>query len=154
MRILSRRNVASVDLVNVAIGMGSLCVALNYASSEANSKNATATKPPRALNSNFIADAIEASMPAVVNIKMEVRNGFASGQSSGSGFLITSDGLIVTNAHVVAHAKEGNPITITMNDGSKHLGAVHSRDQLSDIALVQISPMTEQRFPIVEFGNC
>lgn len=108
-------------------------------------------KAERMLSTNFIADAIEESMPAVVNIKMDVRQGFQTGQSSGSGFIITEEGLVVTNAHVVAHAKDGNPITITMNDGSKHQGFVHSRDPLSDIALVEIS--SSQIFPTVKFGT-
>jgi len=58
----------------------------------------------RLLSRNFIADAVEKALPAVVNITIE--SGWGS-EASGSGFIIREDGLIVTNAHVVAQAYRG-----------------------------------------------
>jgi len=60
------------------------------------------------LNRNFIADAVDQTAPAVVNIA--VNSGY--GTSAGSGFFITSDGLIVTNAHVVAQTNQYATITV------------------------------------------
>jgi len=54
----------------------------------------------------------------------------------GSGFLVSSDGMIVTNRHVVD--QEGAEYTVFLNDGSKHSASVVARDQLNDIAVIKI----------------
>ncbi|MEQ2180559.1 Serine protease htra2, mitochondrial [Goodea atripinnis] len=57
---------------------------------------------------NFIADVVEKSSPAVVYIEIVGRHPFSGREvpvSNGSGFIISSDGLIVTNAHVVANKR-------------------------------------------------
>ena len=55
--------------------------------------------------------------------------------NTGSGVIVRSDGLIVTNAHVVHGANE---VTVTMDDGSKHRGLVTSIDQVCDLATIKI----------------
>lgn len=60
-------------------------------------------------------------------------------QSSGSGVLITPDGYILTNEHVVGPANEaGKRITIFLPDGRKFPGSVVGADRQSDVALVKI----------------
>jgi len=56
--------------------------------------------------------------------------------SSGSGFIITSDGYIVTNKHVVSDAKA--EYTVFLNDGTKYSGKIIAIDPLEDFALVKI----------------
>ncbi|MNR81987.1 putative serine protease HtrA [compost metagenome] len=53
----------------------------------------------------------------------------------GSGFIIDSKGLVVTNDHVVSKANE---LTVTLPDGRKFKGKVIGRDAASDLALVKI----------------
>ncbi len=48
----------------------------------------------------------------------------------GSGFLVSADGMIVTNRHVVD--QEDAEYTVFLNDGSKHTATVVARDQLND----------------------
>ncbi|KAG9400336.1 Serine protease htra2, mitochondrial [Aphanomyces cochlioides] len=87
------------------------------------------------LSRNFIADAVEKAAPSVVNITIY------SGQmpsSSGSGFIIESTGLIITNAHVVANTTRASSIMVTLANGTKYSGHVHSVDNLSDLALIQL----------------
>jgi S1-C subfamily serine protease len=91
----------------------------------------------RPLSRNFVADAIEIVAPAVVNIMCAVDSFMMTGISSGSGFLFTEDGFVVTNAHVVASSADGR-VVCTMMDGKKVAGSVHSLDLLSDIALVKL----------------
>ncbi|RHY41529.1 hypothetical protein DYB38_010512, partial [Aphanomyces astaci] len=57
---------------------------------------------------NSIADAVEKAAPGVVNITIYSHH---QPTSSGSGFLIDPTGLVVTNAHVVAH--------VTLENGQK-----------------------------------
>lgn len=56
-------------------------------------------------------------------------------QGQGSGFIISSDGYILTNAHVVDNADE---ITVRMNDRSEYQAELIGSDQRSDIALLKI----------------
>ena len=53
----------------------------------------------------------------------------------GSGFIISQDGYIVTNAHVVANFDK---FTIQLNDGSEHQGKLVGRDDLKDVAVIKI----------------
>ena len=78
------------------------------------------------------------------------------GQSTGSGFIITEDGFVVTNNHVVAGSMgaNGNKVTVTMSNGRKYRGRVHSTDKMSDLALVKIEPRRRgERFPVMRLGT-
>jgi len=67
--------------------------------------------------------------------------------SVGSGFLISADGYIVTNEHVVEHATE---IIISMSDGSEYSAVQIGSDHITDIALLKIEGST---FPLIRFGD-
>ncbi|MBI3821979.1 MAG: trypsin-like peptidase domain-containing protein, partial [Planctomycetes bacterium] len=57
-------------------------------------------------------------------------------QGIGTGFVISDDGLIATNLHVIGEAR---PITVQLADGSKHEAtAVHASDRKLDLAIVKI----------------
>jgi len=68
-------------------------------------------------------------------------------RSLGSGFLVSADGYILTNAHVVEGATE---IVITMPGGEKHPGKLIGIDVVSDLALVKIDVNGADH---VELGN-
>ena len=68
--------------------------------------------------------------------------------SLGSGFVIDSDGIIVTNHHVVAGADE---IVATFHDGSKLPAEVVGSDAAIDIAVIRVSP--ESSLSSVSFGD-
>ncbi|HUZ66033.1 MAG TPA: Do family serine endopeptidase [Beijerinckiaceae bacterium] len=57
------------------------------------------------------------------------------GEALGSGFIISSDGFVVTNNHVVENATK---VTITMNDGSTHPAKIVGTDKKTDLALLKI----------------
>src|SRR6478735_2916604 len=74
-------------------------------------------------------------------------------QSLGSGFLVSADGYVVTNNHVIqpdgrAELKE---VTVTMPDGTEYPAEVVGRDAASDLAVLKIS--RGEAFPFVHFGN-
>jgi len=69
-------------------------------------------------------------------------------ESLGSGVVISPDGYVVTNHHVVENAQE---IIITLQGGERHEAKIVGRDELSDIALLKIEGDTD--FPYVKMGN-
>jgi serine protease Do len=58
-------------------------------------------------------------------------------QGAGSGFIISQDGLILTNNHVVEDAKE---ITVTLADKEEYPAKIIGRDPKTDLAVVKIEP--------------
>lgn len=66
----------------------------------------------------------------------------------GSGFFVSSEGLIVTNRHVIED-KEAI-YTVFTNDGKKHKATVIARDPVLDIALLKIEG---NNFPVLSLGN-
>jgi len=71
------------------------------------------------------------------------------GQSMGSGFIIDSNGYIVTNAHVIGDGQYER-ITVSLIDGSNEIGEVLWYDTTLDLAVVKIN---RTGLPTVEFGN-
>src|SRR3989344_2073439 len=73
-----------------------------------------------------------------LNIPQYRQNGTEKKEiGGGSGFLVSSDGLIVTNKHVVN--QNGVEYTVFTNDGKKHIATVVARDPVLDIALIKIT---------------
>jgi putative serine protease PepD len=73
-------------------------------------------------------------LPVVVSI--DVRSSAEGG--TGSGFVVRSDGYILTNNHVVAAAGSSATITVTFNDGSKAPGTVVGTSPSYDLAVVKV----------------
>jgi serine protease Do len=69
----------------------------------------------------------------------------------GSGFLVSSSGLIVTNKHVVDQGDV--EYTVFTNDGKKHTATVVARDPVLDIALIKINPTAGENFPYLTLGD-
>lgn len=66
----------------------------------------------------------------------------------GSGFLVSDDGYIITNRHVVAD--ETAEYTVFLNDGQKHTAAVVARDPALDLAVIKIGG---SGFSYLRFGD-
>lgn len=104
---------------------------------------------------NFVAEVVEACAPAVVyiEIKDSRRLDFFSGKfatvSNGSGFIIKEDGLILTNAHVVA-SRPNSRVEVRLQSGVTYPGVVENLDLQSDLATVRISA---NKLPTIPLGN-
>ncbi len=133
-----------------------------------NESSEIAKAVPRAGAPESFADLVDQLQPAVVNIstKQEVTlgvrlNPFAGTrepitqeqQGGGSGFLISSDGYIVTNNHVIAGGPRGeevNEVTVTLTNQKEYRAKIVGRDVASDLALLKIDATG---LPFVKFAN-
>lgn len=66
----------------------------------------------------------------------------------GSGFLVSADGLIVTNKHVVD--QDGAEYTVFLNDGTKYTAKVIAKDPVNDIAIIKIDA---KNLPYLSFAD-
>jgi serine protease Do len=120
---------------------------------------------------NILTETVKAVSPAVVGINVieiqQFRDPFGSffedpffrqffgdrGTRSrevkelGSGYIMSSDGYIVTNDHVAGHATE---IKVTLTDGNTYDAELIGSDPVSDIALLKIDG---RNLPYIEFGD-
>ena len=115
-------------------------------------------KKSRRAEFNFIADVVAETAHSLVYIEIKdtgVRDYF-TGQpvthSNGSGFIVESDGLILTNAHVVVNKPRAS-ILVKLQDGTCLQGIVEDVDMKSDLATVRIS--SRRPLPVMRLGiNC
>lgn len=86
-------------------------------------------------------------LPSVVSIS--TRSSLGGG--SGSGFVIDSNGFILTNNHVVQDgASAGGKITVTLNNGDDYRAKIIGRDASYDLAVLKIDA---NNLPALQFGN-
>lgn len=69
--------------------------------------------------------------------------------SSGSGFIISEDGYIITNKHVVAY--DDVDYSVVLNNDKSYTATVVDRDSITDLAVLKIE--TEEKLPTVELGD-
>jgi serine protease Do len=148
-----------------------------------NEPAAIAASAPRAGAPLSFADLVAKLQPAVVNIsttqRVEVGSAnpfagtpfadmFGGGEgganggrpvtreatSLGSGFIISADGYVVTNNHVISGGQRGNPavgsITVTLPDRTEYPAKLIGRDPTSDLAVLKIEA---KNLPFVRFGD-
>ncbi|MEM6522893.1 MAG: trypsin-like peptidase domain-containing protein [Bacteroidota bacterium] len=106
---------------------------------------------------NFI-DAAENVTAGVVHIRASYASGGYSmnpldgffqnqSQSSGSGVIVSSDGFIATNNHVI---EDANRIEVVLNDNRSYQAKLIGTDPTTDLALLKID---ENNLPFVKYGN-
>ncbi|MEX0608096.1 MAG: trypsin-like peptidase domain-containing protein [Balneolaceae bacterium] len=116
---------------------------------------------------NAITNAVEKASPAIVSITVtEVERGFTREmdfffrfynvpfereiQSAGSGFIISEDGLVVTNEHVVS--KSSKTIMVSLSDGTNYEAELLGSDELADLTLIRLKG-EGRKFPSVTFAD-
>ncbi|MFI6130328.1 S1C family serine protease [Micromonospora sp. NPDC051141] len=142
------RQVVLISLITALLA-GSLGSALTYAflgggavptlGAQAGQAPALAQRKPESL-----AGVAERVLPSVVTIRVAS----LGGTSEGSGFVVSTDGHIVTNDHVVADGP--GRATVVFNDGSTAAGTVVGQDPESDIAVIKV---TRSGLTPVQFGD-
>lgn len=133
-------------------------------------QNETGTLVPRSGAPASFAELTQQLQPAVVNIAVrqtvKVRSenplaglmpggGFETklAQAVGSGFIISADGYIVTNNHVISLDREGqaDEVTVKLADGKQYTARIVGRDAESDIAVLKVDAPAP--LPFVKFGD-
>ncbi len=124
--------------------------------------SAALTKTPaKPIKAKPVTEITEAARPSIVTVTQIGRGG--AQEALGTGFVISADGLIATNMHVIGHARR---IQVQLSDGTSHeVTAVHATDQTLDLAIIQIdqhdltpialgdSDKVKQGQPVVAIGN-
>ena len=98
-----------------------------------------ATNVPAMFNDPFFRQFFGSQMPNIPN--QQIQRGL------GSGFIVTSDGLILTNAHVV---EGSDKVKVTLKDGRTYEGEVMGTDSLTDLAVIKIPA---EELPAVAFAD-
>ena len=113
------------------------------------SRPAAQTNDREALDaySRVIVSVAEKLGPAVVNLRAVSSDGNRSPSGSGSGFLITPDGFLLTNHHVV---RGSTRMRVRLNDGREINGHVVGADPWTDVAVVQAE---ESGLPHAQLGE-
>ncbi|YAI81332.1 MAG: HhoA/HhoB/HtrA family serine endopeptidase [cyanobacterium endosymbiont of Rhopalodia sterrenbergii] len=97
------------------------------------------SKIPPVFEDPFFRRFFSSEIPGVPQEQIE--------RGTGSGFILSKDGKILTNAHVVAGTKE---VTVTLKDGRTFEGKVLGTDPLTDVAVIKIEA---NDLPKVQQGN-
>ena len=111
-------------------------------------KNSAAPGAAVLPNGVSIPSLVHTVLPSVVSI--DVKN--QGQEDQGTGMIISGDGMVITNNHVIALASGGGTITVTRSGSTTALpSTLVGADPSNDVALVKISNV--QGLPAVTFGN-
>lgn len=133
--------------------------AKDSSSSTSHTDSQTSSGPDNALKNPTVASHDEAPdgsveqvaadvLPSVVSIEVATRRG----GDEGSGSIISSDGYVLTNHHVIADAANpGAEIQVTLNDGSRHSAKFVASDVNTDVGVIKIDDVNN--LPVIKFGN-
>lgn len=101
---------------------------------------APVTARPVSTSTASISELVQAVRPSVVSVRQEVTQTGAlgqtrRGQAAGTGFVLSADGYIVTNNHVIA---EGDSPTVTFADGTSEPATIVAGDPSRDLAVLKV----------------
>ena len=98
--------------------------------------------------SSAVVRVVEAVSPSVVHVQVRGSRGGMLAQGSGSGTILSPDGIVLTNNHVVEGAAA---IELALNDARRMPARILGRDPDTDIAVLRAE--TSDRLPSVQLGN-
>ena len=116
-------------------------------SSQSELRNPTVADPAEAPEGS-VEQVAAAVLPAVVSIEVATPRGSAE----GSGSIISADGYVLTNHHVIAGADTpGSKVQVTFNDGSRRSAQFVASDVNTDVGVLKIDDVNDLQ--VMRFGN-
>jgi S1-C subfamily serine protease len=98
--------------------------------------------------SRAVVGVVERVGPAVVSIRVRMKSAPRPfGEGAGSGVIVTPDGFILTNNHVVEGSRD---LTVSLTEGNEFSATIVGTDPATDLAVVRVGAAG---MPIVELGN-
>ena len=94
---------------------------------------------PVSLPTGSIEKVAALVLPSVVSIQERATDGSGG---TGSGIVLTADGLILTNNHVVVGAATGGQLTVSFQNGQTAAATIVGRDASSDLAVIRVKGVT------------
>ncbi|MBG0854251.1 trypsin-like peptidase domain-containing protein [Streptomyces spinoverrucosus] len=122
---------AAVAIVAAAVGGGTAYGIQELAGSDTVASSSTSTNVVPSSQKGTVAGVAKAVSPSIVEINATSN----AGSSTGSGVIITSDGEIITNNHVVSGASQ---VKVTTSDGKSYSAQVVGTDSGKDLALIKL----------------
>jgi putative serine protease PepD len=122
---------AAVAIAAAAVGGGTAYAFQELTGSNTVTSSSTSTSVLPASKKGSVAAVAEAVSPSIVEINATSN----TGQSTGSGVIITTDGEIITNNHVISGASE---IKVQLSNGKSYTASVVGTDSKKDLALVKL----------------
>ena len=139
-----KRGIALLSAVALAAGLigggagAALTMATDDNSTATASTSGTSLQGTAASNDTVApAGSVEAVASAVLPSVVSIKVSTAQGGGEGTGIVLSSDGLILTNNHVVAEAASGGTLSVTLNDGTSHKATIVGRDPVTDLAVIK-----------------
>ncbi|MFF5981264.1 S1C family serine protease [Streptomyces olindensis] len=123
--------IAAVAIVAAAIGGGTAYGIQELTGHDTVASSSTSTNVVPSSQKGTVAGVAKAVSPSIVEINADSN----AGSSTGSGVIITSDGEIVTNNHVISGASQ---IKVTTSDGKSYTAKVVGTDSKKDLALIKL----------------
>lgn len=142
-----RRGGANRFVVGIAVGAALTAAAVGGYAVGTDSDAPTASGPrpsiaaqPVSVETGSIGDLVDTARPSVVSVRQKVTQmgptgTMAEGQAAGTGFVLSADGYIVTNNHVIA---EGDSPVVTFADGSTEAATIVAGDPSRDLAVLRV----------------
>jgi S1-C subfamily serine protease len=122
---------AAVAIAAAAVGGGTAYAFQELSGGNDVAATSTTTNVVPTAQKGTVAGVAQAVSPSIV----EINATSAAGESTGSGVIITSDGEIITNNHVVSGA---DSIKVRTNDGKTYSAEVVGTDSKKDLALIKL----------------
>ncbi|UUU32897.1 trypsin-like peptidase domain-containing protein [Streptomyces sp. CA-210063] len=122
---------AAVAIVAAAIGGGTAYGIQELTGTNTTASSSTSTSVVPTSQKGTVSGVATAVSPSIVEISASSN----AGESTGSGVIITSDGEIITNNHVISGASE---IKVTTSDGKSYTAEVVGTDSKKDLALIKL----------------
>ncbi len=140
--------IAALMLGSAAVGGATAAIITSGAVGSPGGSNVTNAldRPGNARSEPAPKGSIEAAAQAALDSVVSIQVATERGTASGSGSVLSSDGLVLTNQHVVAGAEEpGARMTVVLNNGTTHAAEYVAGHRPSDIAVIRVKDVNDLR---------